>query len=108
MPEYTWLASGGKTMIQDYKFLFFSRRNVLVFPDLSEENKTSNYWLQKLNYLSINYRFDLKMIDYAQMFPADMQNVFKCNGCDVADFVLNFNTNNWYLIVLKRSCLKSL
>lgn len=63
-PEFIWVASGGKTLIQDYKFLFFSGRRCLVFPDMSEDDNVYTYWFEKLTNYNRKYGYDFEVVDY--------------------------------------------
>jgi hypothetical protein len=106
LPEYIWVASGGKTLIQDYKFLFFTGRKCLVFPDLSEDDNVWSYWSEKLNGYNRKYGYNFEIVDYYSEFlqyDADLIRFSKCEGkFDVADFVLDFNRDNVYVDFLKK------
>jgi hypothetical protein len=105
LPEYIWVASGGKTLIQDYKFLYFTGRKCLVFPDLSEDDNVYIYWLDKLTYYNRKYGYDFEIVDYYSDFlhnDIELLRYCKCEGkFDIADFVLDFNTNNAYIDFIK-------
>ena len=105
LPEYTWVASGGKTLIQDYKFLYFTGRKCLVFPDLSEDDNVYTYWSEKLTYYNRKYGYDFEIVDYYSEFlhnDNDLIKYCKCEGkFDIADFVLDFNTNDAYIKFIK-------
>lgn len=104
-PEYIWVASGGKTLIQDYKFLFFTGRKCLVFPDLSEDDNVYQYWLEKLTYFNRKYGYDFEIVDYYSDFLKNDNELIKYCKCegkfDIADFVIDFNTNNEYTKFIK-------
>ncbi len=105
LPEFIWVASGGKTMIQDYKFLYFTGRKCLVFPDLSEDDNVYLYWLEKLTYYNRKYGYDFEVLDYYSEFlhnDIDLIRYCKCEGkFDVADFVMDFNAKNAYINFIK-------
>jgi hypothetical protein len=105
LPEFIWVASGGKTLIQDYKFLFFTGRKCLVFPDLSEDDKVYQYWFEKLTYYNRKYGYDFEIVDYYSDFlqnDSELIRYCKCEGkFDIADFVLGFNTNDAYMDFIK-------
>jgi len=91
LPEYIWVASGGKTLIQDYKFLFFAGRKCLAFPDLSLDDNVYQYWIKKLSYYNKKYDYDIDIIDYYSEFLQNdigLINYSKLKGFDIADFVL--------------------
>jgi hypothetical protein len=103
-PEFIWVASGGKTLIQDYKFLFFTRRKCLVFADMSENDNVYDYWLEKLTEYSRKYGYDFEFIDYYSEFLENDETIInycKGKGFDIADFVLHFNINNSYVKFIK-------
>jgi hypothetical protein len=105
LPEYIWVASGGKTLIQDYKFLFFTGRKCLVFPDMSEDDNVYLYWLEKLTNYNRKYGYDFEIVDYYSEFVGNDKEVIrycKCEGkFDIADFVMYFNINNSYTNFIK-------
>jgi hypothetical protein len=100
LPEYIWVACAGKNMIQDYKFLFFTGRKCLAFPDLSEDDNVYQYWFEKLTYYNRKYGYDFEIVDYYSDFLQNDNELIKYCKCegkfDIADFVLHFNTNNVY------------
>lgn len=99
-PEFIWVASGGKTLIQDYKFLFFSGRRCLVFPDMSEDNNVYTYWFEKLTNYNRKYGYDFEIVDYYSEFlqnDHELISYCKCEKFDIADFVLDFNLNDVYI-----------
>jgi hypothetical protein len=104
LPDYIWVASGGKTLIQDFKFLFFTRRKCLVFPDMSEDDNVYLYWLEKLTGYNRKYGYDFEMVDYFSEFvQSDEESIkkCKCEKFDIADFILHFNINNSYTKFIK-------
>jgi len=105
LPEFIWVASSGKPMIQDYKFLFFTQRKCLVFPDLSADDNVYQDWLEKLTYYNRKYGYDFEIIDYYSEFlkyDNEMIRYCKCEGkFDIADFVLDFNYNNVYTAFIR-------
>ncbi|MBN2777767.1 MAG: hypothetical protein JXR36_08995 [Bacteroidales bacterium] len=105
LPEFIWVASGGKTLIQDYKFLFFTGRKCLVFPDLSADDNVWLYWSEKLMKYSRKYGYEFEIVDYYGEFlkyDSELIRFCKCEGkFDVADFVLEFNKNDCYVNYLK-------
>lgn len=105
LPEYIWVASGGKTLIQDYKFLFFTLRKCLVFADLSENDNVYIYWLEKLTEYSRKNGYDFEFIDYYSEFVENDETIInycKGKGFDIADFVLHFNINDSYIKFIKK------
>ena len=104
MPEFIWVASGGKTLIQDYKFLFFSGRKCHAFPDLSPDDNVYKYWSEKLTYYNWKYGYDFKLVDYFSDFLQNNNDrINYCKGLklDLADFAMHFNRENIYLDYLK-------
>jgi hypothetical protein len=104
MPEFIWVASGGKTLIQDYKFLFFTGRKCLVFPDLSEDDNVYKYWSEKLTYYNRKYGYDFEILDYYSDFlnnNSERIKYFKVKKYDIADFVMDFNRKIIYVDYLK-------
>jgi hypothetical protein len=105
LPEFIWVASGGKTLIQDYKFLFFTGRKCLVFPDLSEDDNVYQYWFEKLTYYNRKYGYDFEIIDYYSGFLKNDNELIRYCKCvgkfDIADFVMDLNTNNAYTDFIK-------
>lgn len=103
-PEFIWVASGGKTMIQDYKFLFFTNRKCLVFYDLHPKDDIYLDWSEKLTFYSRKYGYDFELIDYYSDFlKNDKEKIeyWKNKQFDVADFVLYLNSDNKYVNYLK-------
>jgi hypothetical protein len=111
LPEFIWVASGGKTLIQDYKFLFFKGRKCLVFPDLSEDDNVYSYWFEKLTNYNRKYGYDFEIVDYYSEFLQNDNELIrycKCEGkFDIADYILNFNKNGIYTDFIKTK-LKSI
>ncbi|HLO60938.1 MAG TPA: DUF6371 domain-containing protein [Bacteroidales bacterium] len=108
-PDFIWLASGGKTLIQDYKFTFFTGRRCLVFPDLSEDNNVWNYWVKKMTYYSMSLECDFVFIDYFSGFlqkDRELIGKVKSLSFDPADFVLDFNDGGCYTTWLKNQINK--
>jgi hypothetical protein len=104
LPKFIWVASGGKTLIQDYKFLFFTGRKCLVFPDLSEDDNVYQYWYEKLSGYNRKYGYDFEIIDYLSEFLLNDEELIrkcKCQKFDIADFVVHFNKNNSYTMFIK-------
>ena len=106
LPEFIWVASGGKTLIQDYKFLFFTGRKCLVFPDLSEDDNVYLYWSEKLHGYNRKYGYGFEMVDfYSEFLQYDSELIRFCKydgKFDIADFVLDFNKNDVYINFLKK------
>ena len=99
LPEFIWVASGGMHLIQNYKFLFFTGRKCLVFPDLSEDDKVYKYWYEKLSGYNRKYCYDFEIVDYLSEFlnkDEELIRKCKCEKFDIADFVMHFNINNSY------------
>ncbi len=104
MPEFIWVASGGKTLIQDYKFLFFTGRKCFVFPDLSEDDNVYQYWYEKLNGYNRKYGYNFEIVDYLSEFLKNDEELIrkcKCEKFDIADFVVHFNKDNSYIEFIK-------
>ncbi len=105
LPKFIWVATGGKTLIQDCKFLFFTGRKCLVFPDLSEDDNVCQYWFEKLSYYNRKYGYDFEIVDYYSDFLKNDNELIrycKCEGkFDIADFVMDFNTDNAYTDFIK-------
>jgi hypothetical protein len=94
LPEFIWVGAGGNTWIQYYKFLFFSGRKCLVFPDMSENDITYKMWYDKLN----QYGYDFEFIDYYSEYlcnDSEMINHFKEKGWDIADFITDFDKKSY-------------
>lgn len=108
MPEFIWVSSGGKTLIQSYKFLFFSGRKCLVFPDLSADDNVYKYWSEKLTYYNRKYGYDFEILDYYSDFlNNNSERINYCKGLklDIADFVMDFNRKNIYVDYLRNKLI---
>jgi len=104
-PEFIWVASGGKTLIQDYKFTFFGKRKCYVFPDLSSDDNVYNYWLEKLTLYNRKYGYNFEFVNfYTDFLKGDKELITNCKNekLDVADFVLHFNDGGIYTDFLRR------
>jgi hypothetical protein len=105
LPDYIWVATGGLYLIQDYKFLFFTGRKCIAFPDMSENDIAYEYWFKKLTDHSRKYGFDFELVDYYSEFMGnDKDSIQYCKTqlkLDVADFVMHFNKNNSYTVFIK-------
>lgn len=109
-PEYIWVASGGRSLIQDYKFIFFGKRKCYVFPDMSSDDNVYDYWYKKLSMYNRKFGYDFQFVDYYTEFLHDDKNMIqfcKDKQFDIADFMINFNKENCYLDFLKTQiCVK--
>lgn len=77
-----------------------------MFPDLSEDDNVWSYWTDKLSGYNRKYGYEFEIVDYYSEFlqyESDLIRFCKCEGkFDIADFVLEFNKENFYLDFLKR------
>lgn len=105
-PEFNWLATGGKGFLQSYKFIYYSGRTWLFFPDLGKNNKTKvttkDYWKSKVKGISEKYSMFYYFIDFVPepLTPNNnLSEVFQqytfntnaeINGFDIADYILDY------------------
>lgn len=80
MPEYTWLATGGRENLNDANLQCLIGKDVTLFPDLSINSSTYIKWQKKAE----PYKF--KVSDYLEKIATDEH---KKQGLDLADFILN-------------------
>lgn len=90
-PEFVWLASGGKSFLQSYKFVYYSNRNWLIFPDLSTEDKTLNQWRESINKIKCKYNMNETFIDYKPKDTNDFNSLARLKGLDIADYILDYH-----------------
>jgi len=91
-PEMVWLASGGKSGLNPYKFESLRNRNVFLFPDLTKQGDKENcfeLWSKDVEPIKgiITGRFEVS--DYFESRATDQE---KELSLDLADFIL---LNNW-------------
>lgn len=98
LPEFIWIATGGKHNLQPYKFPYNNNRNWVVFPDLSDNKDTEGkaiettkeHWVNQMNKISQKL---LMIIDFPQFtpnsIPENILNEYSVKGYDVADFVID-------------------
>ncbi|MCX6231029.1 MAG: DUF6371 domain-containing protein [Bacteroidetes bacterium] len=87
LPQFIWLATGGK---QNMKAEFFSElqgRNVVFFPDL----KCFDLWSEKAKTLG------LKNYSVSDLLETKANETEKKHGLDIADYLLKYNYQNWRL-----------
>jgi hypothetical protein len=104
MPNFIWVASGGKTLIQDYKFNYFTGRKCYAFPDLSPDDNVYKYWSDKFDFYNRKFGYDISLVDYYQEYYLHDQNritKFKNRKHDVVDFVLKVKPLDHYIAYLK-------
>lgn len=78
LPEILWLASGGADGINPEKVRALKDREVILFPDASNEGRIFKKWEQKAR------QFGFEISDYLERNATELQ---KAKGVDIADFV---------------------
>ncbi|MBV5313246.1 MAG: hypothetical protein JZU47_08120 [Prolixibacteraceae bacterium] len=89
-PEFVWLASGGKSFLQAYKFTYHSNRDWLIFPDLSIEDKTEMYWRESIKKIKTKYSMIETFINYMPYGNNSFNISAKEKGLDIADYILEY------------------
>ncbi|MDO6437131.1 DUF6371 domain-containing protein [Cyclobacterium sp. 1_MG-2023] len=87
-PKLVWLASGGKSGLNKYKFQNLRNRNVFLFPDLSKpgDNETCfNLWTNEVNKIQDEIPCKFKVSDY---FESRAKIEEKEMGLDLADYII--------------------
>lgn len=79
IPDLIWLASGGADGINPDKVKSLKGRDVILFPDASEESRIFQKWKQKAE------QFGFEVSDYLEQYTNDKQ---KLKGVDIADFLM--------------------
>ena len=84
MPQYLWLATGGKSGLTSERLSFLKGRKIIVFPDIDAFKD----WQQKIfTFPHLDIRISRLLEDNAT--PAD-----RAAHIDLADWIIQFLTNN--------------
>ncbi|RLD44050.1 MAG: hypothetical protein DRI89_03770 [Bacteroidetes bacterium] len=79
VPELVWLATGGADGLNVDKVKPLQGRDVMLFPDASENGRIFQKWKSKAD------QFGFGISDYLEQYANDEQ---KSNGVDIADFLM--------------------
>ncbi len=79
VPELVWLATGGADGLNIDKVKPLQGRDVMLFPDASENGRIFQKWKSKAD------QFGFGISDYLEQYANDEQ---KSNGVDIADFLM--------------------
>lgn len=95
LPDFIWLASGGKDGLRPDKCQILNKRKVYLFPDLTKpEDKTNCFelWSKKAKILSDEIPGTLFQVsDYLETKASDQE---KRKGLDIADYLLKWEWQN--------------
>ena len=81
MPDYIWLATGGKGNLKSDKCECLKGRNVIIYPDL----KAFNEWKNKAEIIAREIGFDIFVSDILEKTATDEE---REGGFDIADFLI--------------------
>ncbi len=91
-PDLVWLASGGKSGLNPYKFDSLKNRTVLLFPDLTkpgDERNCFELWSKEVGRIKGFIPGHFEVSDYFESKATDQE---KESCLDLADYIL---LNNW-------------
>lgn len=115
IPEVYWLATGGISNLQKYKFMDFYEKNVFLLPDLgiikSKNITIGEHWFNVVNNVSeLNANgLDCKLIDIIPetLFSGKEIQIATERGLDAADFILG-NRGKEYVEILRKRVLENI
>lgn len=81
MPEYVWLATGGKQNLKSDKCACLKGRDVIVCPDLG----AFDLWSEKMREIANKCGFDARLSDFLENIASDKE---KHEGYDIADYLI--------------------
>lgn len=86
MPEYIWLATGGKQNLKSEKCECLKGRNVVLFPDLG----AFDAWKEKGESIARKVGFSLSVSDILEEIATGQE---RENGYDIADYLIRCRQN---------------
>ncbi len=101
LPQFLWIASGGKNGCFNANSLSV-RRSVVLFPDLG----ATDYWQSKIGLMK-SYGIDVQLFDYLEAKATENE---RKEGYDIADYMLKVRPNEAILqqMIKKNPNLKAL
>ena len=97
-PQYVWLATGGLRALNKWKFSFFQRTKVMIFPDMGiikkENISVRDLWNQKINEAISIIDFTYAFVEYVPYFmPSIFREKWEDEGKDVLDFFFEYSSD---------------
>jgi hypothetical protein len=86
LPQYEWLATGGKQGLAIHKFEVLAGRQVSLFPDLG----AYNFWVQKQAEIQKTYP-KIKFTKISTLLEEKATEYERHDGLDLADYLLRFD-----------------
>lgn len=81
LPQYLWLASGGKNgCFNESSLSALAKRSVVLFPDLG----ATTYWQSKIGMMR-NHGIEVQLFDYLETNAPESE---RKEGYDIADYLL--------------------
>lgn len=87
LPDFIWLATGGKDGLTSEKLRVLSGRNLILYPDLSIDGKVFKQWSVKAN--ELEQRFPGTRFLVSDILEKNASNSARNDGWDLADYLLN-------------------
>ena len=85
-PDYVWLASGGKTMLNASLFVPLGDRRIILFPDTDETGETYRLWSQVASEAAKLYKSRIHVSPLLELHASPAQKAAKI---DLVDFLFN-------------------
>lgn len=83
-PDYLWMASGGKTMLNASLFAPFGDRRIILFPDTDESGETYRFWSQVASEATKLYKSRIHVSNLLELKATAAQKTAKI---DIVDFL---------------------
>lgn len=95
LPQYLWLASGGKNgCFNESSLSALAKRSVVLFPDLG----ATDYWQSKIGMIR-NYGIEVQLFDYLETNAPESE---RNEGYDIADYLLQIQPDEAILQAMSR------
>lgn len=95
LPQYLWLASGGKNgCFDESSFSALAKRSVVLFPDLG----ATAYWQSKIGMMR-NNGIEVQLFDYLETNAPESE---RKEGYDIADYLLRIQPDETILQAMSR------
>lgn len=95
LPQYLWLASGGKNgCFNESSLSALAKRSVVLFPDLG----ATDYWQSKIGMIR-NYGIEVQLFDYLENNAPESE---RKEGYDIADYLLQIQPDEAVLQAMNR------
>ena len=95
LPQYLWLASGGKNgCFNESSLSALAKRSVVLFPDLG----ATDYWQSKIGMIR-NYGIEVQLFDYLENNAPESE---RKEGYDIADYLLQIQPDEAILQAMSR------